>query len=706
MSTNRKLKSSIRKQILFLLKNNGKKAFRAKEISKTLGFTDNKRYKLFREVLSELEASHQVNVVKGRLYQHKRGKRTHVLTGRLTVNPHRFGFVDVEGEEIDIFIPPHRMKTALDGDLVRVELAARFRGKDDQPEGAIIEVVERGRVQVVGTFDRMGHFAFVKPDDLKVTKDVYVPQDAFNGAKEGDKVVVSIDTFDDHRAAPEGRILSVLGPSDAPGVAVLALAMASGARAEFPDEVGAEADQIDSTIPQSEVDRRLDLRSYPIFTIDPGDAKDFDDAIHVIEMPSGNLEVGVHIADVSYYVKEDSGLDKEALGRGTSTYLVDRVIPMLPEKLSNEVCSLRPKEDKLTFSCILEVEPAGKVVAYRIEETIVHSHARLTYEQAQAIIDSELDHPLKVDVQRAATLGATLTSKRMKSGAVDFNIPEIRVELDDQDVPVRVYESERKPSNRLVEEFMLLANKAVAEHVGKQSRNPFVYRVHAPPDSDRIRNLSEYVAAFGYKLPHSDGEVSSADLNALLEEVRGSEKQFIIETAALQSMSKALYSTDNIGHYGLGFGHYSHFTSPIRRYPDLIAHRLLKRYAKGEFNVDAEVLANHCKHCSERERAATEAERESTRLKQVEFVSQHVGEEFAGVVVGVTKFGVFVKMTELLTEGLIHVRDMTDDFWEYDAKQYALFGSRSGRTIRLGDSVKVRIAAASVETRRIDLVFA
>lgn len=706
MST-REIKKSIRKQVLLLLKNNGKRAFRAKEIAKTLGYSDSRRYNLFRKVLSELESSQNIEVVKGRRFKHKSKRQQHVVTGYLTVNPQGFGFVQIDGHDEDVYIPAGGMRTALHGDTVEIEIGARSRGKKEQPEGRVLRVIERARAEVVGTFDLMGHFAFVAPDNPRITKDIYIPKDGFNNAKQGDKVVASIDIYDDPKAAPEGRILDVIGPSGAPGVAVLAIAMASGAKPEFPEEVESQARQINTEITSAEIERRRDLREYPIFTVDPADAKDFDDAIHIIEKESGDFEIGIHIADVSHYVEEHSAIDSEALGRATSTYLVDRVIPMLPETLSNNVCSLRPNEDKLTYSCLLTVSPEGAVLDYDIAETVIHSKARLTYEEAQNIIDGTLTHPMEDDILRAASLSQMLTDLRMANGAIDFNLAEVRVELNEHDEPVQAYEVERKRSNRLIEEFMLLANRTIAQHIGSRSRpNPFVYRVHAPPDQDRIENLSTYARAFGYSLPHSKGTVSSIDLNALLEAARGSSRQFIIETAALQSMSKAIYSTENIGHFGLGFEYYSHFTSPIRRYPDLLVHRLLKTYNSGNSasEIDGDVLANHCKHCSERERAATEAERESTQLKLVEYAKKFEGETFEGTVVGVTRFGIFVKMHKLLAEGLVHVRDMTNDFWEHDPKQFALIGSHTGRRIQLGDSVRVKLAAASVESRRIDLL--
>ncbi len=704
-------RAQLKRQILDLLRNNGTKAFRPKELSKRLSVTDNQRYKLFRSVLGELDDAGLVKRAKGGRYQHHAQREASGAEGVLQMHPQGYGFVTVEGQSNDLFVPATRMKTALDGDRVRVGLAASVRGKrsDRHREAEILEVLQRGRTRTVGTFDKMGHFAFVKPDDQKLTKDIYVAREHFNGATEGDKVVVSIDTYTDPKASPEGRVLEVLGKATDPGVAVLAVALSQGIKATFPPAVEAEAADIPLAISAAEIERRLDLRGKAIFTIDPDDAKDFDDAVHIERLDNGNYALGVHIADVSHYVKQGTGLDAEAYERATSTYLVDRVIPMLPEKLSNGVCSLRPHEDKLAYSCLMEVSPRGAVRSHEIRETVIHSKQRFTYDQAQAIIDGRTPrHELKGDVLLAAKLARTLTKKRKKQGSIDFDTAEVKVLLDDQGVPVEIVRKERQEANRLIEELMLLANRTVAEHVGKgKNARPFIYRIHDRPDAEKIQALRDYVKAFGYQLPSGqDGSVDRKDLNAVLEHVKGSPEAAVVQVAALRAMAKAVYSPQNIGHYGLGFAHYSHFTSPIRRYPDLIAHRLLKHYATSSTNIGEDALEEACDHCSQQERQAVEAERESVKLKVVEYVSRHVGDVFEGVVTSVTKFGVFVEMTQLLAEGLVHVRDMNDDHYEYDERSYTLVGSHTRRTIRLGDPVTVQVAAANVETRKIDLTFA
>jgi len=698
-------RQQIRRDILRLLKNHGKKAFRPKEIAQRLGYKDNKTYRLFRNVLAEMDEQRIVARGRGKTYTYK--PRPKKLEGILSVHPRGFGFVKVEGHEEEYFVRPNNLDAALDGDRVLIGPAALKRG-DQKREAEVLEVLERKRTKTVGTFQKHGHFAFVKPDDLRLTHDIYVPREAFNGAKNGDKVVVSIDLFDDPHANPEGRVLEVIGKADDPRVRVLALALSFDVRSGFPEEALKAAEKIPEALPRKEIARRLDLRDKRIFTIDPEDAKDFDDAVHVEELANGNYEVGVHIADVSHYVRPGGPIDEEAILRSTSVYLVDRVIPMLPEKLSNKVCSLRPHEDKLAFSCIMEVTPKGKVSRYQIKETVIQSKQRFTYEGAQAVIEGkDAEHPFAGDVLRANRLARTLTQKRMLDGAVDFDLPEVRIILDEKGHPVDIVRKERKQANRLIEELMLLANRTVAEHIGRRKKpRPFVYRIHDQPDAERITQLAQYVSAFGYQLRVKDGRISSKQLNALLQAVKGAPEEPVIEEAALRAMAKAKYSTENIGHFGLAFPFYTHFTSPIRRYPDLMVHRLLKRYATGGTNPDVDELQARCDHASERERAAVKAERESVKLKQVEFIAEHVGETFTGVISGVTRFGVFVELNDILVEGMVHVREMEGDFYEYDERNYVLVGMSTGRTFRLGDPVRVLVAAANTETREIDLLFA
>jgi len=711
---------TLRTRILEYLQEHPNSAHRSGDIAKGLGIEDNDLYLRFCDVLAEMSARRLVEQ-KGRKYKHKQDAQKTHRTGVLRCKEQGFGFVQAVDSDEEFFIREAHMGEALHGDVVRVAVVARAE-EGKKPECEVLEVVERRRTKVVGTFHHRGNFAFVEPDDRRILQEVYVPSDDFGGATDGEKVVVSIDRFDSRKASPEGKILRVIGSADDPNVRVLSLAMSMDVETDFPTEVEQEAADLPVDIPESEIERRLDLREKSTFTIDPVDAKDFDDAIHVEELASGNLEVGVHIADVSHYVEPDTAIDDEALDRATSVYLVDRTVPMLPEKLSNQVCSLRPKEDKLAFSVLMEVNSEGEVVDYAIRETVIHSKQRLTYEKAQNYIDGGYpDDPIASEVVRANRLAKTLTRKRMREGAIDFGSDEVKVILDDEGRPQNIVRKERLDANRLVEELMLLANRTVASHVGAPGHNnrfqtngqsgdrdeplPFVYRVHDTPDGEKIQQLAEYVRVFGHELPLTDGNATNHDLGTLIDEVKGEPEEQVIVRAALRAMSKAEYAVGNIGHYGLGFDYYSHFTSPIRRYPDLMVHRLLKRYARGQAPPSVEALAARCEHCSEQERNAEEAERESVKLKQVEYVQEHIGDTFEGVVSGVTKFGVFVELTELLVEGLVHVRDMDDDYYVYDESTYTMRGENTGTAYRPGDSVTVEVTGADVDAREIDLLF-
>jgi len=691
----------IRDEILQLFRNNGKRSFRPKEVANKLGYRNNADYRLCRSLLEELEGEGVIRRIKGNQFGLR--PESAQLEGRLMVHPQGYGFVRVDGISEDFFVRSRRMDTALDGDRVRIGLAARKSG-DERREAEILEVLERGRKSAVGTFEHSGSFATVTPDDRRLTHDIFVDLDTIGEAQNGDKVQVSIDAFEHRGGAPRGRILKIIGSADDPEIQTIALAMSIGVDIDFRPEVLTEAESIAEAIPADEIARREDFREETVFTIDPADAKDFDDALHLKTLPNGNVEVGIHIADVSHYVAQDSELDKSAFERATSVYLVDRVIPMLPEHLSNTICSLNPQVDRLSFSCVVELDPDAEVVGFRVVEGVIRSAFRLSYEQAQEIIlGLKPDHVLSETLARLNKWAKGMRETRFAQGSIDFDIQEVRVELDEQSRPVRIVPRERRDSHKLIEEYMLLANRLIAKRYGAD--HPFVFRVHDPPDADRISNLSDYVRAFGHELPHEDGHVSPKVLNNLLRSVAGRPEAAVIEAAALRSMSRARYDTNNHGHYGLAAEHYAHFTSPIRRYPDLLVHRLIKQQLDGQKRIDVDSLSTQAKHCSEREQVATEAERESIQLKKVEYVLDHLGEEHAGVISGVSRFGVYVELSELLVEGMVHVRDMEGDYYEYDEQTFSLVGRRSGRRYRPGDVVRVLIVSASVEKREIDFEF-
>jgi ribonuclease R len=695
-----KRKDDLRHRILELLRNDARRAFRPKEIAKRLDIRDNREYRVFRSVLAELDDEGVLGRAKNGRYTHRKPRPATV--GRLSVKPRGFGFVTLDDGR-DYAVSATNMGTALDGDLVQVALGAPSKGR--RAEAEVLEVVERGRDSVVGTFMRRGRFAIVRPDDQRVTRDIYVEAGNEGSAQDGDKVVVSLERFEHPHGSPEGRVLRVVGPEDDPRVRVLALAMSIGVDPDFPPEVIDAADRIASEISNADVRRREDLRDRYVLTIDPESAADFDDALHVTRLESGRLEVGIHIADVSHFVGAGTDLDREALRRGTSVYLVDRAIPMLPERLSGDLCSLRPDEDRLCLSVLVEMTGSGEVQVVRIRETVIRSRARLTYEEAQSILDegSEANHPAAEALQTLAGIARCLRETRMEAGAVDFDKPEIQVRLGEDGEVVDVGHRSRLESNRLIEEFMLLANCLVAAEAQRTSRDrPFVYRIHEHPDGTKVRALADYVKLFGYRLDIRDGRVSSASLNRLLRAVRGTAQEPVIEEAALRAMARARYSTENVGHFGLAVDQYSHFTSPIRRYPDLLVHREIKHRLSLSPTPDVD-LEEFCRHCSEQERLADEAERETLKLKLVEYAQKHVGDEFAGVITGVTAFGVFVELNQLLVEGMVHVRDMNDDYYEYDPSAYRLSGVYSGKRYTVGDEVRVIIVSADPNTRRIDL---
>ncbi len=611
---------------------------------------------------------------------------------------------DQDGETI--MVPERNSMHALNGDKVAITVAARRKGVE--PEAVVTEIIEENPQTFIGTISLQQQFGVLHTDSKFLATDIIIPRKHLKGAKNGDKAVVRITDWPQDRQSPFGRVEDVLGREGDNNTEMHAILAEYGLPYKYPQNVEKAADRIDAGITPEEVARRIDMRDVTTFTIDPRDAKDFDDALSLRPLKNGNYEVGVHIADVTHYVRPESIIDREAQQRATSVYLVDRTIPMLPERLSNGICSLRPDEDKLTFSVLFEMTPAGKVVKSKIARTVTRSNRRFTYEEAQERIETGkgdyADEILILD-----RMAKALRKERYEHGSVEFDRMEVRFEIDENGHPVDVYFKESKDANKLIEEFMLLANKTVASFVGKPAGNKkpkaFVYRVHDQPDPGKLADLAALSRTFGYKIKASGsaGEVNRS-LNRMLADVKGKGEENFLSTLAIRSMAKAVYSTDNIGHYGLGFEYYTHFTSPIRRYPDMIVHRLLERYLNSGRSANVEKLEEQCKHSSEMELLAATAERSSIKYKQVEYMADHLGEVYDGVISGVTEWGLYVEINDNKCEGLVPMRDLADDYYDFDEKNYCLVGRRHNNRYRLGDAVKVQVARAALDRRQLDFV--
>ncbi len=627
------------------------------------------------------------------------------LTGIIDFNQSGNAYVKVDGIADDIFIHSKNVKDALQGDKVLI-VTYHFKGK--KMEGSVLEVIERNRDEFVGTLQLIKEkdFGFVVCDKKSINTDIFVPKGKIGGAEDGDKVVVKMTDWRAGEKNPEGEIIKVLGAPGEHETEIHSILAEYGLPYSFPEEVEKEAGEIDRKIHESEVEKRRDMRKICTFTIDPKDAKDFDDALSIQKLPNGNWEIGVHIADVSHYVVPGTLLDDEAYNRATSVYLVDRVVPMLPEVLSNEVCSLRPNEDKYTFSAVFELNENAEVLNQWFGRTVIHSDRRFTYEEAQERIETGKGD-LTEEILTLNQLAKILRKERIKNGAITFDRSEVRFNLDKNSEPIGVYFKISKDSNHLIEEFMLLANRKVSEYVslsrkGEPTNLTFIYRIHDDPDPTKLEALSNFVSTFGYKMNLANTKKVAESLNKLLKDVKGKGEENMIETLAMRSMSKAVYSTNPIGHYGLGFEYYSHFTSPIRRYPDLIAHRLLQHYLDGGKSVNQQEIEEKAKHSSSMERLAADAERDSIKFMQVKFMEKHLGEEFTGVISGVADFGFWVQIPENGAEGLIKLRDLMDDSYMYDAKNHLVYGTRTGNQYQLGDEVKIKVMKANLIQKQLD----
>lgn len=696
-------KKKLKNSIVTILYGDPGKTVNYKQISTWLGIKDMETRKLVDVVLQELhDDGYLEQIVRGK---YKLKAKSGTVVGIVDLQSQGFAYVNSDEVERPVLISSRNLNHAMAGDKVSVRLFAS-RKKHDL-EGEIIEILERAKSVFVGTIQISRNFAFLIPSG-KVGFDIFIPLEKLKGAKNGQKAIVEIIEWPVNARSPIGEIKDVLGDAGNNDTEMHAILAEFELPHKFPVNVDSAAEKIPLEIPDEEIKKRRDVRRIVTFTIDPHDAKDFDDALSLQKLKNGNWEVGVHIADVTHYVTPNTIIEDEAQSRATSVYLVDRVVPMLPERLSNGVCSLRPNEDKLCFSAIFELTEDADLVKEWFGKTVIHSNRRFAYEEAQQVIETG-EGDFSSEMLTLNQLANKLREKRFKNGSIAFERVEIKFEIDDKGKPLSVYFKEAKDSNKLIEEFMLLANKRVAEFAGKTGENKtpktFVYRIHDKPDPDKLSTFNTFIQRFGYGIQLTTSRAISSSLNNLLNNVRGKKEQNLVETLAIRTMAKAAYSTRNIGHYGLSFEYYSHFTSPIRRYPDMMVHRLLEKYLAGGRSANEQKYEDLCKHSSDMETKAANAERASIKYKQVEFMQDQIGKIFPGVISGVTDFGVFVELENKI-EGMIPIRELDDDFYIFDEKNYSLVGRHSHKTYQLGDEITVKIWRTNLEKKQLDFQIA